>query len=142
LRAQPRRPRTRSMSMLPDSSVIRRMLPPTERLGEIGVRLLVTAVVAAVLLRLLFLIAKRIERFIGRAGGGGGHALQRARTLGRIVRSTMATAVAAGAAIHGLEILGWNVGPLLAGAGVLGVAVGFGAQTLIRDLISGLFILA
>src|SRR5206468_6222983 len=44
--------------------------------------------------------------------------------------------------IHGLDILGWNVAPLLAGAGVLGVAIGFGAQTLIRDVISGLFILA
>jgi moderate conductance mechanosensitive channel len=38
-------------------------------------------------------------------------------------------------------VLGWNVGPLLAGAGILGVALGFGAQTLVRDVISGIFIL-
>ncbi len=118
------------------------MLPPTERLGEIGLRLAVTAIVAFALLWLLFVVANRIERFIGRAGGGHIYALARARTLGRLVRSVIATAVGAGALIHGLDVLGWNVGPLLAGAGVLGVAVGFGAQTMIRDVISGLFILA
>jgi small conductance mechanosensitive channel len=39
-------------------------------------------------------------------------------------------------------ILGWDVRPLLAGAGLLGVALGFGAQTLVRDWIAGIFILA
>ena len=41
----------------------------------------------------------------------------------------------------GLSSLGVNIGPLLAGAGVIGIAVGFGAQTLIQDIISGLFFL-
>ena len=40
-----------------------------------------------------------------------------------------------------LELFGVSIGPILAGAGVLGFAVGFGAQTLVKDLISGLFIL-
>ena len=40
-----------------------------------------------------------------------------------------------------LSALGVNIGPLLAGAGVVGIAVGFGAQTLVRDLVSGLFFL-
>ena len=39
-------------------------------------------------------------------------------------------------------MLGWDVRPLLAGAGILGVALGFGAQTLVRDVIAGVFILA
>ena len=76
------------------------------------------------------------------AGGGDGHATQRVRTLGGIMRSMITFFVGAGACVHGLEILGWNVSPLLAGAGVVGVAVGFGAQALIGDIISGLFILA
>jgi small-conductance mechanosensitive channel len=40
-----------------------------------------------------------------------------------------------------LSALGVNIGPLLAGAGVIGIAIGFGAQTLVRDLVSGLFFL-
>ena len=41
-----------------------------------------------------------------------------------------------------LSSLGVDIGPLLAGAGVIGIAVGFGAQTLVRDVISGVFFLA
>ena len=40
-----------------------------------------------------------------------------------------------------LASLGVNIGPLLAGAGVVGLAVGFGAQSLVRDVVSGLFFL-
>src|SRR3546814_20646940 len=40
-----------------------------------------------------------------------------------------------------LAALGVNIGPLLAGAGVVGLAVGFGAQTLVKDIITGLFYL-
>jgi small conductance mechanosensitive channel len=119
-----------------------RLLPPTERLIEIGLRVGATVAVALVLLRILFFVIARLERFIARAGGGGPHAAQRARTLGGIFRNLAGVFVAGGALLHALEILGWNVGPLLAGAGLLGVAVGFGAQTLVRDVIAGLFILA
>src|ERR671923_2983717 len=41
----------------------------------------------------------------------------------------------------GLSALGVEIGPLIAGAGVVGVAVGFGAQTLVKDIISGMFYL-
>jgi small conductance mechanosensitive channel len=117
-------------------------LPPPERLIEMGIQLALTAIVAFLFLRLLFLLIGRIERFVRRAGGGGTYHEQRARTLGGVLRSACTAIVAGAALIHGLEIFGWNVGPLLAGAGVLGVAIGFGAQTLVRDVISGLFILA
>jgi small conductance mechanosensitive channel len=50
--------------------------------------------------------------------------------------------VAGAVIIHSLAVLGWDVRPLLAGAGILGVALGFGAQTLVRDVIAGIFILA
>jgi len=50
--------------------------------------------------------------------------------------------VAAGVVVQVLAVLGWDVRPLLAGAGIVGVALGFGAQTLVRDMIAGMFILA
>ena len=129
-------------AMILATRTLRSLLPPTERLGEIGLRLATTAIVAFLFTRLLFVVTGRVEAFIVRAGGGGTHATQRARTLGGILRSLCTVIVGVAALIHGLEILGWNVGPLLAGAGVLGVAIGFGAQWLIRDVIAGFFILA
>ena len=45
------------------------------------------------------------------------------------------------AALQILPLLGINMGPLLASAGIAGVAVGFGAQTLVHDFINGFFIL-
>jgi small conductance mechanosensitive channel len=50
--------------------------------------------------------------------------------------------VAGSVVIYSLAVLGWDVRPLLAGAGILGVALGFGAQTLVRDIIAGIFVLA
>jgi small conductance mechanosensitive channel len=117
-------------------------LPTPEHMIEMGVQLALTAIVAFLFLRLLFLLIARTERFVRRAGGVGTFHEQRARTLGGVLRSACTAIVAGAAFIHGLEIFGWNVGPLLAGAGVLGVAIGFGAQTLVRDVIAGMFILA
>jgi small-conductance mechanosensitive channel len=45
------------------------------------------------------------------------------------------------AVLMALSALGIQVGPLIAGAGVVGVAIGFGAQTLVKDIISGMFYL-
>jgi small-conductance mechanosensitive channel len=49
--------------------------------------------------------------------------------------------IAAMVVMVALSALGVNIGPLLAGAGVVGLAIGFGAQTLVRDLVSGFFFL-
>ena len=119
-----------------------RLLPESERLVEIGVRLGLTLVVALMVQRGLFMIVGRIERVIARTGHGNRQVEQRAKTLGQLLRSLCTAVVAAGALIHALEVLGWDVKPLLAGAGILGVALGFGAQTLVRDLIAGFFVLA
>ncbi len=66
---------------------------------------------------------------------------KRARTLGRIVRQTTAFLVWSVAIMLVLSELGVNLGPILAGAGIVGLAVGFGAQTLVKDLIAGFFLL-
>jgi small-conductance mechanosensitive channel len=70
-----------------------------------------------------------------------GNRAARLRTLLPIVRSTVAAALIVMVVLTALSALGIEVGPLLAGAGVIGVAVGFGAQTLVRDLFSKFFYL-
>jgi small-conductance mechanosensitive channel len=66
---------------------------------------------------------------------------QRAETLGGVLRSITTFTVFAIAAIMALSELGLDIGPLIAGAGIVGIALGFGAQTLVRDFLSGLFML-
>jgi moderate conductance mechanosensitive channel len=70
-----------------------------------------------------------------------GNRVARLRTLLPIVRSTVAAALIVMVVLTVLSALSIEVGPLLAGAGVVGVAVGFGAQTLVRDLFSKFFYL-
>lgn len=66
---------------------------------------------------------------------------QRTLTVANLVNSAAAYAVWTFATITVLAQVGVNVGPLLAGAGIAGLAIGFGAQTLVRDVISGVFLL-
>ncbi|WP_418277404.1 mechanosensitive ion channel family protein [Isoptericola jiangsuensis] len=66
---------------------------------------------------------------------------QRARTVGSVLNSTANIAVGVMVLLAVLGELGVNVAPLLATAGVAGVALGFGAQSLVRDFISGILIL-
>jgi small conductance mechanosensitive channel len=66
---------------------------------------------------------------------------QRADTLGNLIRSTAQYVVWPIAAIMVLSEVGLDVGALLATAGVAGLAIGFGAQTLVKDVISGVFLL-
>ncbi len=66
---------------------------------------------------------------------------RRLQTLVNIFRSIVAVTIVVIAAIMMLAEAGVAIGPLLAGAGVAGVAVGFGAQYLVRDLIAGIFTL-
>jgi small-conductance mechanosensitive channel len=63
----------------------------------------------------------------------------RLQTLLPIVRNVVAIVVIVSTAMMALSALGVEIGPLIAGAGVIGVALGFGAQTLVRDIISGMF---
>lgn len=66
---------------------------------------------------------------------------QRVRTLLPLIRKVILVALTVVVGLTVLSELGINIAPLLAGAGVVGLAVGFGAQTLVRDIITGLFIL-
>jgi moderate conductance mechanosensitive channel len=66
---------------------------------------------------------------------------QRAYALGSILRSISSAVIFGIAGIYIMGDLGLNLAPVLASAGVLGVAVGFGAQSLVRDFLSGIFML-
>ena len=65
----------------------------------------------------------------------------RARTLGGIVRGLIIAVLVIIVFLMVLRELGYDIGPLLAGAGIAGIAVGFGAQTLVKDIIGGFFVL-
>jgi small conductance mechanosensitive channel len=66
---------------------------------------------------------------------------KRAATIGGIIRKTIGGVVWAVALVMALREIGFDIAPILAGAGVAGLAIGFGAQNLVRDVISGLFML-
>jgi len=68
-------------------------------------------------------------------------ARQRSKTLGGLFKTSASAVVGTIALMMLLGEFDINVGPLIAGAGILGVAIGFGAQSLVRDLISGIFML-
>jgi small-conductance mechanosensitive channel len=68
-------------------------------------------------------------------------AVKRAETLGRVLRYIVAVVVTLVAGMLVLAELGISLAPILGAAGVVGVAVGFGAQSLVRDYFNGLFLL-
>lgn len=65
----------------------------------------------------------------------------RAATITSVLRGIVSGIVYLLAVIYSLEVLGVNLGPLIAGAGIAGIALGFGAQSLVRDFLAGTFIL-
>lgn len=66
---------------------------------------------------------------------------QRALTLGSVLKSIVSFVVFGVAAMYLMQLLGVNLAPVLASAGVVGVAVAFGAQNLVRDFLSGMFMM-
>jgi small conductance mechanosensitive channel len=114
------------------------------------IRILAILVGAVIARSLLLLSVKRVIRGVisgmnGRAAIAAGlvqnaRVVQRAQTLGSVLSNFITWSVVLVALSSVLSELGVAVGALVAGAGILGAAVGFGAQSLVRDLISGLFI--
>jgi small conductance mechanosensitive channel len=65
----------------------------------------------------------------------------RAASLGRLAKNVVSVLIGSVAGLMVLAELGFHLGPLLAGAGVAGIAIGFGAQSVVADFISGVFML-
>jgi moderate conductance mechanosensitive channel len=105
-----------------------------------GVRIFVVAIVMIVLLVVLRRVADRAEKAVlGRHGDPARAA--RARTLAQVIRDASRTVVWIVGGLTILAEVGLDLGPLLAAAGIGGLAIGFGAQSLVKDLISGAFLL-
>ncbi len=105
-------------------------------------RIVLILVVAWLCYRLLCISIRRIEKLIEDEDCATvSEREQRAQTLGQIMRGTGLVLIALIAGTMILGELGLNIGPIVAGAGIVGLAVGFGAQTLVRDVIAGFFIL-
>jgi small conductance mechanosensitive channel len=115
--------------------------PFGRRVGSSLVSIAVTVVVALLLWEFVNAL---LDRYLARALGGGLDELRRAarvRTLMPLLQNVMLGVLAVFVALVALSEIGVNIAPLLAGAGVIGIAVGFGAQTLAKDLISGVSVI-
>jgi small conductance mechanosensitive channel len=66
---------------------------------------------------------------------------QRAATLGSLLESITTVVIFVFVTLMALDELDFNIGPLIAGAGIMGVAAGFGAQAVVKDFLSGMFML-
>ncbi|MFN4087589.1 MAG: mechanosensitive ion channel domain-containing protein [Alphaproteobacteria bacterium] len=89
------------------------------------------------------LLSASIERYLNAADTNGNmiQRSQRVRTLLPLMQKTAFVAITLIAGLIVMSEIGIDIGPLLAGAGIIGLAVGFGAQTLVKDIITGIFIL-
>jgi len=105
-----------------------------------GARIVLLLVIAAILNRLVRLLTGRLNSFLL----GLTHSFERqkrAQTLSNIVRTIATAVIFVVTTITILGEVGVNLAPILAAAGIGGLAVGFGAQNLVRDVITGFFIL-
>jgi moderate conductance mechanosensitive channel len=105
-----------------------------------GLAIVITVVIALVALRVAVLAAGRLTLLMTR-GRKDGESLKRAQTLSGVIRWVLHLTVYLVAGMMVLSKLGVEIGPIIAAAGIVGLAVGFGAQTLVQDIISGFFIL-
>lgn len=103
-------------------------------------KIVLVIVVSVVMMRLLRLITAKAAALQARKLPSGVRA-QQVRTLASVITSVGVFVIAFVAALEVLPLIGLNLGPLLASAGVAGLAIGFGAQTLVHDFINGFFIL-
>ncbi len=107
-----------------------------------GLRLAIIVAGSLVLVHLLKLASDRVVRAVTDQGAGQvSEQEKRALTLAGIVKTVGTTVVVIIAIMMGLQEIGLDITPIIAGAGVVGLAVGFGAQSLIKDVIAGFFII-
>ncbi len=104
-------------------------------------KIVAVLLIAFILTRLLKLITRRLSHLSKSDSLPSGVRAQQIRTLSGVVYSMGVFIVAFLAAMQILPLFGINMGPLLASAGVAGLAIGFGAQTLVKDVVTGFFIL-
>ena len=111
--------------------------------SDAGTLFLRRAVTVAFILLIGVVVWEVVSFAIGRYldGMDGVSGAARARTLLPLMRTTALIVISVIVVLSVLSEIGFNIGPLLAGAGVIGLAIGFGSQKLVQDVITGLFML-
>jgi len=105
-------------------------------------KLLVILLLAFIFVRLLNLVTRKMVTFSEKGPARGTVRTQQVRTLTGVIRSTGVFLIVFFTGMFALkEVFNINIEPLLASAGIVGLAIGFGAQTLVKDVINGFFIL-
>jgi small-conductance mechanosensitive channel len=104
-------------------------------------RIVGVLIIAFILTRILKAMTRHLSELSSSQGLPSAVRAQQLRTLSSVIYSVGVFIIMFVAALQVLPLLGINMGPLLASAGIAGVAVGFGAQTLVHDFINGFFIL-
>ena len=103
-------------------------------------RLLAILFLAFILLQVSKFFVRRMQKLAHRQVGNSQRAAQ-LRTMAAILRGTSYGIIGFILLLHTLSVLGINLTPLLASAGVVGVGIGLGAQSLFKDMLNGIFIL-
>ncbi len=109
-----------------------------------GIRIIVIIIGAYVLLKLFSVLIGRAEKIIVKDRGdffANLEAQKRMRTLSNILNKVAFVTVSVVAIMMVLREIGMDITPLITGAGIIGLAIGFGAQNLVKDVISGFFII-
>jgi len=112
----------------------------TQQAFAIGLRVLVVLVLAFVVRHALRLLTQRLVKQAESQTRAAQAREQQTRTVAGLLFSTGSALILTVALLLVLQLIGINVTPVAAAAGLAGLAVGFGAQHLIRDLINGLFV--
>jgi len=127
------------MPELPD---VETLTPLGRWMWEHGTRIVLIVLLSLVVYRLFYLIARRLKKRVQAMDETEGSAMDmRAETLFDVVTNAAAVAIVTAASLTILQELEVEIGPLLASVGIVGLALGLGAQTLVKDVIAGFFIL-
>lgn len=103
-------------------------------------RLITILILAAILQRIVVFFVNRMRRLADRQVGKPQRASQ-LRTMAAVVRATSYSLIGFILLLHVLSVFHINLTPLLASAGVVGVGIGLGAQSIFKDMLNGIFIL-
>jgi small-conductance mechanosensitive channel len=108
--------------------------------GTRGLRILVIFIIALILVRILKAVTKRMVQVAKSPTRVAQMREQQTRTMAGVVQSVFVTVILAVAILMALPEFGFNVTPVAAAAAVASLALGFGAQNLVKDFINGFFI--
>ena len=116
-----------------------------ETLIKTGLRVSIILIIAWFGMKLLIKFLQRLEKHLLIKSQEGGEppseSQKRVETIVRLIKQALLLALWVTVSLVVLKDLGVEIGPIIASAGIVGLAVGFGAQNLVRDFISGFFII-